>query len=59
VDASTKALQCMATVCSCLKYFGHVVIGVVRPEDKVIINNMVSYCEVAQKELLSLPDIES
>ena len=30
MDASTKALQCMATVCSCLNYFGHVVIGVTR-----------------------------
>lgn len=27
VDASTKVLQTMATICSCLKYFGRVVVG--------------------------------
>eukprot|EP01036_Dinobryon_divergens_P031463 gene31463-40863_t len=27
VDSSTKALQAMATVCSCLRYFGRVVVG--------------------------------
>ena len=27
VDSSTKALQAMATVCSCIRYFGRVVVG--------------------------------
>jgi hypothetical protein len=34
VNASTKALQCMATLCSTLKYYGHAVIGVVRDSDR-------------------------
>ena len=42
VDASTKGLQTMATVCSCLKYYGHVIIGVARSEDLAIVNRMVS-----------------
>jgi hypothetical protein len=42
VDASTKALQAMATTCSCLKYYGRVVIGVARIEDRRIIEKMVS-----------------
>ena len=42
VDPSIKVLQCMATVCSCLKYFGHVVIGVVRTEDRELITAMVT-----------------
>jgi hypothetical protein len=41
VDASTKGLQTMATVCSCLKYFGKVVIGVARYEDRNIIHDLV------------------
>lgn len=32
----------MATVCSCLKYFGKVFIGVARDEDKEIILRLVS-----------------
>jgi hypothetical protein len=32
----------MAVVCSCLKYFGHVVVGVARDEDRVLINDLVS-----------------
>jgi hypothetical protein len=44
VDASTKALQCMAAVCSCLKYFGRVVIGVGRTEDrKIILKIVINY----------------
>jgi hypothetical protein len=43
VNATTKGLQTMATLCSCLKYFGKVVIGVARPEDKDIILDLVSY----------------
>lgn len=42
VDTSTKALQATASVCSCLKYFGKVVIGVARSDDKSIIMDMVS-----------------
>lgn len=41
VDASTKALQCLATVCSLLKYFGHVVVGVARREDRLLIESLV------------------
>ena len=37
VDASTKALQAMASVCSALNYFGHVIVGVTRDEDLKII----------------------
>ena len=31
----------MATVCSCLKYYGHVIIGVARDEDRILVNDMV------------------
>lgn len=41
VDAGTKALQTMATLCSCLKYFGRAVIGVARREDRRLILDMV------------------
>jgi hypothetical protein len=41
VDASTKALQTLATTCSCLKYFGGVIVGVVRHEDRALMLNMV------------------
>ena len=43
VDSYTKALQTMATVCSCLKYYGYVVIGVARDEDRILVNDMVRY----------------
>lgn len=42
MDIKIKALQCMATVCSCLRYFGRVVIGVSREEDKEIITQMIA-----------------
>lgn len=42
MDSYTKGLQTMATVCSCLKYYGHVIIGVARDEDRILINDMVS-----------------
>lgn len=51
VDASTKALQTLATTCSCLKYFGSVVIGVVRPEDRVLILSMLSKLEGKAKHV--------
>eukprot|EP01035_Chromulina_nebulosa_P017069 gene17069-22581_t len=41
VNAETKALQCMATICSCLKYFGQVVVGVVRDDDRKLMLHMV------------------
>ncbi len=41
MDGNTKAIQTLATVCSCLKYFGSAVIGVARDEDRVLINEMV------------------
>lgn len=36
-----KALQAQAAVCACLKYFGNVIIGVARPEDKALMTDMV------------------
>jgi len=47
VDGNTKAIQTLATVCSCLKYFGSAVIGVARDEDRVIINEMVELLEAS------------
>jgi len=32
----------MATICSCLKYFGKVVVGVVRSEDRHILLDLVN-----------------
>jgi hypothetical protein len=32
----------MATVCSCLKYYGRVIIGVARDDDRILVNDMVS-----------------
>ena len=41
----TKALLCMATLCSTLRYYGHAVIGVVRDHDKELMIKMVKiYC---------------
>eukprot|EP01036_Dinobryon_divergens_P029394 gene29394-38483_t len=37
VDANTKALQCLATICSCLRYFGHVIVGVSRTSDRLLL----------------------
>merc|ERR1711871_39130 len=41
VDASIKVLQCMATVCSCLRYFGHVIIGVSRQSDLKLLDGIL------------------
>ena len=41
VDASIKVLQCLATVCSCLRYFGHVVVGVSRESDLKLLDEML------------------
>ena len=41
VDASIKVLQCMASVCSCLRYFGHVIVGVSRDSDLKLLNEML------------------
>jgi hypothetical protein len=41
VDGSTKALQAQAAVCACLKYFGNVVIGVTRQDDKILMLEML------------------
>jgi hypothetical protein len=41
VDASIKVLQCMASVCSCLRYFGHVVVGVSRESDLKLLDGML------------------
>ena len=37
VDPSTKSWQAMSTICSCLKYFGQVVVGVARDSDRELI----------------------
>ena len=42
VDPSIKVLQCMATLCSCLRYFGHVVIAVARSDDRELIARMLN-----------------
>ena len=41
VDANTKALQCLATICSCLRYFGHVIVGVSRTSDRLLLVDKV------------------
>eukprot|EP01031_Cornospumella_fuschlensis_P030984 gene30984-37447_t len=41
VDASTKAMQTMATLCSCLKHFGTVIVGVTRNEDRALIEHTI------------------
>ena len=42
VPPSIKVLQCMATVCSTLKYFGHAVVGVAREEDMKLLQEHIS-----------------
>lgn len=42
VPPSIKVLQCMATVCSALKYYGHVVIGVARKEDMDLLQSTLA-----------------
>lgn len=39
VPAGIKVLQCMATVCSCNKYFGHVVVGVANQQDMELVQS--------------------
>ena len=43
MNPNIKALQCMATVCSCLRYFGRVLIGVTRESDKKLMIKMVNF----------------
>jgi len=43
VDEDTKALQCLATVCSCLRYFGHVFIGISRAPDRALLINKLNF----------------
>ena len=43
VDASTKALQGLATICSCLRYFGHVIVGVSRTNDRLLLIEKVQF----------------
>eukprot|EP00981_Chlorochromonas_danica_P008455 scaffold2193_cov179-Ochromonas_danica.AAC.34 len=50
VDASTKALQTLATTCSCLKYFGNVVIGVARLQDRILILDMLQRLSVRDRQ---------
>lgn len=42
VDPSIKVKQCMATLCSCLRYFGHAVIAVARADDRELIAKMLN-----------------
>ena len=42
MDRKTKGMQCMATICSCLKYFGRAVVGVASIEDRMIITELVN-----------------
>ena len=42
VDPSIKVKQCMATLCSCLRYFGHAVIAVTRTDDRELIAKMLN-----------------
>lgn len=51
VDASTKVLQCMATVCSCLNYFGHVVVGVTRQADLNLLEEILATLPEIQKHV--------
>jgi len=41
MNETIKSLQCMATVCSCMKYFGKVIIGVSTLNDKNKVKSMV------------------
>ena len=41
VSPHIKAMQTMATICSCLKYFGQATIGVSRDMDRDIINQQL------------------
>jgi hypothetical protein len=41
VAPATKAMQCIATVCSTLRYFGTAVVAVASPEDRVLLRSMV------------------
>jgi len=45
VSTEVKAQQAMATVCSCLRYFGHVVVGVARLEDRQQMRKLVLTCD--------------
>lgn len=42
VGPEIKAMLTMSTICSCLKYFGQVVIGVSRDQDATLINNQIT-----------------
>ncbi len=42
VPASMKILQCMATACSCQRYFGHVVIGVANVDDLELVQSYLA-----------------
>lgn len=47
VSAETKATQCIAAICSSLKYFGHVVVGTSRSVDRVLLTDMLATENVA------------
>ena len=57
MDAGTKALQAMATLCSTLQYFGQAVVTVARTEDRKIILDMVSL-PASLSPLLSFSSLE-
>ena len=43
VETKTKLTQCLATACSTLRYFGHVFIGVVRLQDRLMIEDVLRH----------------
>lgn len=59
VDANTKALQTMASICSCLQYFGQVAIGVVRVEDRELLSHMIEMVKPEIQERIQLIQFET
>jgi hypothetical protein len=54
VSPSTKALQCLASLCSVLKYFGHAVIGTTRPDDRLLIEELLDALHPAIKDRVDI-----
>eukprot|EP01041_Mallomonas_annulata_P009745 gene9745-20268_t len=54
MDPTTKGLQCLATVCSCLKYFGRVVIGVSSESDKLLMMKMINELDANKSQYIHI-----
>jgi len=54
VSPSTKALQCLASLCSVLKYFGHAVIGTTRHDDRLLIEELLDALHPAIKDRVDI-----